>query len=51
MMNEQSNTKISGYEYVPLCFFIPQTPPPNLFLIRLENVGLSLNASTPANSK
>jgi hypothetical protein len=31
-----------------LLLFIPQTPPPNLFLIRLDNVGFSLNASTPA---
>ena len=28
--------------------FFPQTPLSNLFLIRLDNVDFSLNASTPA---
>ena len=51
-MNDRSNTKISGYEYVSaLLLFIPQTPPPNLFLIRLDNVGFYLNASTSCNTE
>ena len=31
-----------------MLLFIPQTPLPNLFLIRLDNVGFFLNASTSA---
>ncbi len=48
MINEGSNQ----WKWVRVCslmlLFILQTPPPNLFFIRLEIVGFSLNACTPA---
>jgi hypothetical protein len=46
MMNEQSNTKISRLSMFGYAS-IPQTPLLNFFLIRLDNVDFSLNASTP----